>query len=313
MIPACPVGQHVNYDDASGPACRTSTPLPTGDGGVGHRCRLPDRRSTWSIPDPANNEDLFTFTEPSQMQHLRRVHPPRGHRVDDRASTAAASTCPPSGRDRRPPRWRPTHCLYVPHRRQRGTPDGQGCVGRRSRGRANSLPLRRLGSWPTARSDGNIYLGEQSLCYSYTHFGDADACGTIAHEWGHRIQQVAGSRLGERRTTHRSPLRTRLTASPVSFLDYSARHTALGTPSTRRRHLRPVHRVVQHRRGTDGRRRRSHGTIDQRIRAFYIGYNSPDSQGAWACDFYITNGSIIPSSRMSDGATEEAPIPTVAP
>ena len=40
--------------------------------------------------------------------------------------------------------------------------------------------------------------------------------------------------------------------------------------------------------------RQSHGTIDQRIRAFFIGYNSPN-RGAWNCDFYYTDGvSIVP-------------------
>ena len=48
----------------------------------------------------------------------------------------------------------------------------------------------------------------------------------------------------------------------------------------------------------------NHGTIDQRIRAFYVGYNSPDNQGAWACDFYVTSGSIIPPSRTNQTGSE---------
>jgi hypothetical protein len=62
---------------------------------------------------------------------------------------------------------------------------------------------------------------------------------------------------------------------------------------------------------------RTHGTIDQRIRAFFVGYNSDDSWGVFECDRYLTDVTIIPARFLEDTQTpeqtpEQAPTTTTA-
>jgi hypothetical protein len=60
---------------------------------------------------------------------------------------------------------------------------------------------------------------------------------------------------------------------------------------------------------------RDHGTLDQRVRAFFVGYNSDDSFSAFECDRFVTDVSIIPPSQDNPPAaptTAPAPTTTVA-
>jgi predicted metalloprotease len=42
------------------------------------------------------------------------------------------------------------------------------------------------------KPDNSIYVGQDGLWYRYTTHGDAAAASSIAHEWGHHVQYVAG-------------------------------------------------------------------------------------------------------------------------
>ncbi len=146
--------------------------------------------------------------------------------------------------------------------------------------------------------DGYIYLGEAAMWRDYNEHGDADIWGTIAHEWGHRIQQLTGGR-GSATANEQIPFENQADCFSGALLDYSARFTARDAPST------PddifdlfigLFEIGDPRIGLDTQ---NHGTIDQRLRAFYVGYNSADNLGAWACDFYVTSESIIPPSRQT--------------
>jgi predicted metalloprotease len=144
--------------------------------------------------------------------------------------------------------------------------------------------------------DGNIYLGEAQLWSDYNDHGDADLWGSISHEWGHRIQHVAGQ-PNSATPNEQIPPENQADCFSGAFLDYSARNTALDTPSTPDDLLDLFIGLFNIGDPRIGEETQDHGTIDQRIRAFYVGYNSADSEGAWACDFYVTSGSIIPKSR----------------
>ena len=194
----------------------------------------------------------------------------------------------------------PNAFLYVPTGVV-GQANGEGCLGEDEDGN-----LYRYNEWELSYCpwDGYVYLGEQALWWAYTHFGDADTWGTIAHEWSHRIQQVAG--IPDSATPNEQiAFENQADCFSGSFLDYSARYTALGTPSAPDDIFDLF--VGLFNLGDDARMgsaEQNHGTVDQRIRAFYIGYNSPDSEGAWACDFYVTSGSIIPPSRSDQTGSE---------
>ena len=77
---ACPVGQHVNYDDPSS-CLPNSAPLPPGTVELATDAVCPIDGDL-EHPDP-NNEDVFTFTEPTQMKTFVECILPEAVGVDD--------------------------------------------------------------------------------------------------------------------------------------------------------------------------------------------------------------------------------------
>ena len=146
--------------------------------------------------------------------------------------------------------------------------------------------------------DGNIYLGEAALWRDYNQHGDADIWGTISHELGHRVQHVANRRLPATEN-EKIPAENQADCFSGAFLDYAARHRYIDSAATGDDlfdlfvGLFNIGEQV----GDD----QSHGTIDQRIRAFFVGYNSSDSSGVFDCAFYLTDVSIIPPQFQTQG------------
>jgi uncharacterized protein len=140
-------------------------------------------------------------------------------------------------------------------------------------------------------SDGNIYFGEDQMWSDYNDNGDADLWGSVAHEMGHRVQQVAGFHLAAT-DNERIPAENQADCFSGAFLDYAARYGVLTADGD---DLLDSF-VGLFRIGEQVSVDQSHGTVDQRIRAFFVGYNAPDHLGVFACASYVTDVSIVPAA-----------------
>lgn len=289
-FPACPVLTYLNDTLQCVP---TSTPTPPQTVALATDLDCPIEGDL-EHPDP-NNEEVFTFTDPSQMKTL----------VECILPEAVAWMIYEYGSLDVPTEWAgsqassllPNNFIYVPTG-IRGAVTDETCIAEDDQGEY-AYNERSLSYCPV---DGNIYLGEAQLWSDYLNHGDADLWGSISHEWGHRIQHVAGQPTSAT-PNEQIPPENQADCFSGAFLDYSARNTALDQPSTPDDLLDlfiGLFNIGDPRIGEDTQ---NHGTIDQRIRAFYVGYNSADSLGAWACDFYVTSGSIIPPSRTNQTGT----------
>lgn len=146
--------------------------------------------------------------------------------------------------------------------------------------------------------DGNVYLGEQQIWADYNNHGDADMWGSISHEMGHRIQHLAGSHIpGADREL--IPTENQADCFSGAFLDYAARFGLIDSSATGDDLIDLF--VGLFNIGEPDSDQRTHGTIDQRIRAFFVGYNSADNAGAFACAFYVTDLPIVPVSFQTSG------------
>ena len=140
------------------------------------------------------------------------------------------------------------------------------------------------------------------MWFVYEKFGDATILSIIAHEWGHRIQHVA--QLPDSATLNEQiPYENQADCISGAFFDYLQRFVGIdsvATPDDLVDLFSGLYSV-----GEDVSDQQNHGTIDQRIRAFFLGYNSFNSSGAWDCDFYVTGGSIVPDSRTDQSETAD--------
>lgn len=289
-FPACPVLTYLNDTLQCVP---TSTPTPPQTVALATDLDCPIEGDL-EHPDP-NNEEVFTFTDPSQMKTL----------VECILPEAVAWMIYEYGSLDVPTEWAgsqatsllPNNFIYVPTG-VRGVVTDQTCISEDDQGEY-AYNERSLSYCPV---DGNIYLGEAQLWSDYLNHGDADLWGSVSHEWGHRIQHVAGQ-PSSATPNEQVPPENQADCFSGAFLDYSARNTALDQPSTPDDLIDLFIGLFNIGDPRIGEETQDHGTIDQRIRAFYVGYNSADSLGAWACDFYVTSGSIIPPSRTNQTAT----------
>lgn len=146
--------------------------------------------------------------------------------------------------------------------------------------------------------DGNVYFGEQQLWADFNNHGDADLWGSISHEMGHRVQHMAGSRIpnSERELI---PTENQADCFSGAFLDFAARYGNIDSSETGDDLIDLF--VGLFNIGEPDSDQRTHGTIDQRIRAFFVGYNSGDDAGVFDCDFYVTDMSIVPVSFQPGG------------
>jgi hypothetical protein len=289
VFPACPVGTYLN-DPLQCVPTLTPTPPQTVALAVDAVCPVV---GDLEHPDP-DNPAVFTFTEPAQMRTLAECILP----------AAVAWMIWEYGSLDLPAEWTasqassllPNNFLYVPTG-VRGAVTDETCISEDEQGEY-AYSDRSLMYCPV---DGNVYLGEAQLWSDYNEHGDADLWGSISHEWAHRIQHVAG--LPNSATPNEQiPFENQADCFSGAFLDYSARYTALDAPSTGDDLVDLFVGLFNIGDPRIGDPEQNHGSVDQRIRAFFIGYNSPDTQGAWACDFYVTSGSIVPTSTAGHSA-----------
>ncbi len=158
--------------------------------------------------------------------------------------------------------------------------------------------------------DGNIYLGEELLWFTYNEFGDADMWGSISHEMGHRIQHVAGGMKADPAVPNEEiPIENQADCFSGAFMDFAARYGYIDVSVTGDDIVDLFSGLFTIGEADSGQR--THGTIDQRIRAFFVGYNSDDSSGVFECDFYLTDVTIIPATFLEDTQTPGADSTTV--
>lgn len=144
--------------------------------------------------------------------------------------------------------------------------------------------------------DGNVYLGEAALWDFYTRFGDNAIGVTIAHEMGHRIQHVAGMLMPSPDAPNEAiPRENQADCFAGANAAWSSRFGMSSNADESIAVDDVVDRITSllNSGETEGAHQ-THGTPDQRVRAFYIGYNSAPDNGAFACDFYVTDVSITP-------------------
>ena len=283
-FPACPVLTYLNDTLECVP---TSTPTPPQTVALATDVDCPIEGDL-EHPDP-NNEEVFTFTEPSQMKTLVECILPEA--VGWMTYEYGSLDVPTEWAGSQATSLLPNNFIYVPTG-VRGAVTDETCSSEDEQGEYAYSERSSM----YCQVDGNIYLGEAQLWSDYNEHGDADLWGSISHEWGHRIQHVAGQ-PNSATPNEQIPPENQADCFSGAFLDYSARNTALDTPSTPDDLLDLFIGLFNIGDPRIGEETQDHGTIDQRIRAFYVGYNSADSEGAWACDFYVTSGSIIPKSR----------------
>lgn len=284
-FPACPVLTYLNDELGCSP---TATPLPPQTIALATDAVCPVEGD---LEHPvATDETMFTFPDPSQMKTLIECILPEA--VAWMTWEYGSLDVPAAWAGSQATSLLPNNFVYVPTG-VRGAVSDETCISEDADGEYA------YDDWSLAYCpvDGNIYLGEQAVWYGYQHYGDADLWGTIGHEWGHRIQHVAGI-PNESTPSEVIPLENQADCVSGAFLDYAARFGYVDSVVTGG-DLDDLF-VGLFDIGEQPGDQRTHGTIDQRIRAFFVGYNSPDSLGAWACDFYVTSGSIIPPGADAD-------------
>jgi predicted metalloprotease len=128
--------------------------------------------------------------------------------------------------------------------------------------------------------DGNVYLGEVALWQLYS-FGDAAPVMVLAHEIGHRFQHVRQMR---RSMADRESIPKENQADCVAgvFMDVAAR---VGWSDVQD-DITDLPGALIIAGEIDGPNR-THGTIDQRVRAFFRGYNNTNL--LFDCNFLVTD------------------------
>ena len=149
--------------------------------------------------------------------------------------------------------------------------------------------------------DDAIYLGEAAMWNFYTKHGDASLFGAIAHEMGHRVQHLAGTKFNDPDNPNEGiPSENQADCFAGAFMAYAARNHYMDPLGADIINPDDVYDMINGFLDIGERldEHQTHGTVDQRLRALYIGYNSEPAVGAWACDFYLTDIRIAPAGNM---------------
>ena len=295
IMAACPVGLHA-VPDATGSdwsSCRPNSATPPAQTVLLATNAVCPIEGDLEHPDP-NNDDVYTFTDPTQMKTLLECILPEavawmtweyGGTLDipvEWAGTQATSLMP-------------NGFIYVPSG-VRVTGDTETCRGEDQQGHTPTATWTRR----TARSMATS-TSARRRCGATT--------GTTATPtFGARSPMSGGTGSSSRRAGSSATANEQIAFENQAdcfsgvFLDYSSRYTARDAPST------PddifdlfigLFEIGDQRIGRTRKPRHHRPTL----RAFYVGYNSPDNLGAWACDFYVTSESIVPPSRQNATTT----------
>jgi len=279
QVPDCGPTTYVDLTQTPLACAPASSPLPPSTSAL----RL-DQPCPIETDLESNDDGTPTFTEPSQMKTLLECILPVA--VDWLSWEYYGTLTPPAAWESISGSLLPNNFLYVPTGVDVPA-NGQNCGGYTD----EALHYCRL--------DGNIYLGEAAVWLFYTEVGDADTWGTIAHEMGHRVQHVANSHTPANMNEF-IPTENQADCFSGAFMDYAARQGFIDSVETGDDLLDLFEGLFVI--GEQVGEEQQHGTIDQRIRAFFVGYNAFDNDGVFACDFFVTDISIIPPAE-----TEPAP------
>ena len=272
-IPDCPTLTSVDVQDNQFVCVPTSSPMPQGTEALPLVAQCP-------VPTGTNVEGFFT--DPSQMRQLAACVLPLAREwlaweYQSDTLTPPAEWIPQSAS------LLPNNFVYIPS----GIEGPSGCSDRIS---DRSLAY--------CSFDGNIYLGEQALWRTYSR-GDADVWSAIAHEMGHRVQHVANFRAMSVDNDNESiPRENQADCFSGAFMTYAARFGRIDTVATGDDLIDLFNGVfnIGEQEGVE----QTHGTIDQRVRAFFVGYNSSGGRGVFDCEFFITDVSIVPQAWGGD-------------
>jgi uncharacterized protein len=135
------------------------------------------------------------------------------------------------------------------------------------------------------RPSGNIYLGEAALWQQYSVFGDAAPVVIVAHEVTHHFQNVAGvppsTTLNEE-----IPKENQADCGAGAFMGYAKQQGWMNVQDD----IIDLANSLANAGESEGPDR-THGTIDERLAAFYVGYLS--AEGLYACVDFLPETPII--------------------
>jgi hypothetical protein len=136
--------------------------------------------------------------------------------------------------------------------------------------------------------DGIVYIGQERAWWYYTK-GDAALLEVLGHETGHRFQHTAQIPVAE---DDNAQVFRENQADCVAgvWMDYLSEHQSLYQDDV----LDFATGIIAIGSPIEGHQR-THGTADQRMRAFYLGYNNayPNQSALVACNGYISNSPLL--------------------
>ena len=169
--------------------------------------------------------------------------------------------------------------------------------------------------------DGRIYLGASAIWELYSEQGDLVPVLVIAHETGHYLQQYSGVSVAdqEEHPTEEIPFENQSDCTAGVFLDYVNHRGGLTSGGEGvEDDIVDLAEGMQRMEDFESRgERRTHGTMDQRMRSFYTGYLG--NQGLNACNVFITDFNVFPTTGVEvvppveEVPTVPAPAPTIEP
>ena len=287
--PDCPRLQFVTVQNDAYVCAPTSLPVPEGTVAL-----------SLDAPCPVSGNLETAFTQSNEMKTLLECILPIA--VDWLAWEYQDETlAPPSEWNSPSQSLLPLDFIYVPAGVVQEAFGGQHCGGYDSSTALQYCP-----------QDGNIYFGEELLWFTYTNYGDADLWGSISHEMSHRVQHVAGAdRSNPDVPNEQIPAENQADCFSGAFLDFAACNHYIDVTVTGDDLVDLFDGLFNI--GEPAFEGRSHGTIDQRIRAFFVGYNSADDWGVFECDRYITDATIVPALYLADPPVQTTTTTTTAP
>ena len=134
-------------------------------------------------------------------------------------------------------------------------------------------------------SSGNIYLGEAALWEQYSVFGDAAPVVVLAHEVTHHFQNVTGVPTSTT-PAEQIPKENQADCGAGAFMAYAAQQGWMDVQDDIV-DLAGSLMAAAEAEGPD----RTHGTVDQRLAAFDVGYLS--GEGLYACNDFLPGTPII--------------------
>ena len=134
-------------------------------------------------------------------------------------------------------------------------------------------------------SSGNIYLGEAALWRQYSVFGDAAPVVVLAHEVTHHFQAVAGAPVSTI-PNEEIPKENQADCGAGAFMAYAAQQGWMDGQDDLV-DLAGALVAAAEMEGPD----RTHGTVDERLAAFDVGYLS--GEGLYACNAFLPETPII--------------------